>query len=64
MKIIVFDVNNAACNIVVCPNGYALMIDCGSHKEKLCPVFQIKNTYKKWLNIKPSLSEGGKQYFI
>jgi beta-lactamase superfamily II metal-dependent hydrolase len=38
MKLIVFDVNNGACSLAVCPNGYSLMVDCGCHEEKMCPV--------------------------
>ena len=45
MKLIIFDVNNAACNIIVCPNGYGLMVDCGSHGDKECPIDDIKNIY-------------------
>src|SRR5665213_448101 len=51
MKITVFDVSNAACALVVCPKGYSMMIDCGSHSEKDCPVDLI-NAWKKtdWLS--------------
>lgn len=53
MKLIIFDVNNAACSLAVCPNGYSLMVDCGSHSDKECPVDQINLIYKNWLDITP-----------
>lgn len=43
MKIITFDVSNAACSLVVCPNGHSIMIDCGCHEEKNCPVDHINS---------------------
>jgi beta-lactamase superfamily II metal-dependent hydrolase len=49
MKLIVFDVSNAACSLAICPNGYSIMIDCGSHSEKDCPIDKIlglKDTFK------------------
>jgi len=62
MKLVVFDVNNAACSLVVSPNGYGLMVDCGSHGEKECPVNHIKNINKEWLNITPYITQGGRSY--
>ncbi len=52
MKITIFDVSNAACALVVCPNGYSMMIDCGSHTDKECPVDLINEWKKpnKWLS--------------
>lgn len=41
MKLIIFDVEDSACALIVCPNGYSMMIDCGCHTEKICPVDQI-----------------------
>jgi len=38
MEICVFDVGNASCNFICSPNGYAMMIDCGSSDEKENPV--------------------------
>ncbi len=62
MKLIIFDVGNAACGLTVCPNGYSLMVDCGNHTEKDCPIYQIKNNYKKWLGIKPYITKTEKSY--
>ncbi len=58
MKIIIFDVNNAACSIIASPSGYAMMVDCGSHSEKKCPIDQIR-TLKKWLGIKSYRTQNG-----
>lgn len=41
MKIVTFDVADGACSLLVSPNGYSMMIDCGSHGEKACPVESI-----------------------
>lgn len=46
MKLVVFDVSDAACSLAVCPNGYSIMIDCGSHSEKDCPADKILNLKK------------------
>ncbi|MCK5413271.1 MAG: hypothetical protein KAI57_02745 [Candidatus Pacebacteria bacterium] len=62
MKLIIFDVNNAACSLAVCPNGYSLMVDCGSHGDKKCPVDQINFTYKNWLAITPYITNYGTEY--
>ncbi len=61
-KLIVFDVNNAACSLAVCPNGNGLMVDCGSHSEKGCPVDFIKGHYSNWLGMKPYKTISGKLY--
>jgi hypothetical protein len=52
MKIIIYDVANASCALVVCPNGNSLMIDCGSHSEKQCPVDDIllRRKHGNWLS--------------
>ncbi|NQU77270.1 hypothetical protein HQ544_01080 [Candidatus Falkowbacteria bacterium] len=42
MKLVIFDVSNSACALAVCPRGNSLMIDCGRHNEKVCPVDTIK----------------------
>lgn len=52
MKIIIFDVGNAACAAIISPNGYLMMIDCGSNSEKVNPVNFIKD-YMSELSIKP-----------
>jgi glyoxylase-like metal-dependent hydrolase (beta-lactamase superfamily II) len=52
MKLIIFDVNNAACSLAVCPNGYSLMVDCGSHSEKeKCPVDLINSWKDNYLKL-------------
>lgn len=61
-KIIIFDVRDAACGLAVCPNGYSLMVDCGSHSERSCPVDLIIDDYKDWLGITPYVTGGGKSY--
>jgi len=38
MRVVFFDVSNGNCAIVVGKNGNSIMMDCGSHGEKLCPV--------------------------
>lgn len=47
MKIIICDVGDAACNIIVSPNGYVMMIDCGCCNHKQNPIETINNT-QKW----------------
>ena len=41
MKLIIFDVGNAFCSLVSSPNGYGLMVDCGSNEDKENPVDAI-----------------------
>lgn len=62
MKIIIFDVNDAACSLIVSPNNYAMMIDCGCHSEKANPVDSVKNVYNKWLSYKPFTTSKGITY--
>jgi beta-lactamase superfamily II metal-dependent hydrolase len=55
MKIVIFDVDNAACALVVSPNGYGMMIDCGcaaASSQKANPI-EVINKYKEWLAMKP-----------
>lgn len=61
MKLIVFDVGNAACSVVSSPNKYAMMIDCGSLGEKTNPV-EIYNSNKEWLGVKPFVTSKGTSY--
>jgi beta-lactamase superfamily II metal-dependent hydrolase len=63
-KLIIFDVGNAACGLAVCPNRYSLMVDCGNHGEKDCPIDLIKNDYKDWLNIRTYVKENGNKYLL
>jgi beta-lactamase superfamily II metal-dependent hydrolase len=63
MKLIIFDVGNAACSIVSSPNKYGLMIDCGSNSEKTNPV-DIYNNNKEWLETTPFITSMGTEYEI
>jgi len=63
MKIIIFDVGNAACSIISSPNNYGMMIDCGSHSDKTNPV-DLFNINKEWLGIKPFTTSIGVKYDI
>ena len=63
MKLVIFDVGNAACSIVSSPNKYGLMIDCGSYSEKTNPV-DLYNNNKEWLETTPFITSKGKQYEI
>jgi len=63
MKIIVFDVGNAACSIISSPNNFGLMMDCGSNSEGLNPVdLCIQN--KEWLGLKSFVTSKGIEYKI
>ncbi len=63
MKIIIFDVGNAACSVISSPNKYGLMVDCGSHTEKDNPVDLLKeNGIKKWLELRDYLTQQRKSY--
>ncbi len=57
MKLIVFDVGNAACSIISSPNNIGMMIDWGSSNEKDNPVDLYKK-YKTWLGIQPFMRNG------
>ena len=48
MKVIIFDVNNAACSLVIDNNWYSMMIDCWSNSEKPCPVDIIRDNWVNW----------------
>lgn len=65
MKLIIFDVGNAACSIISSPNRYGMMIDCGSCNDKDNPVDLYKNNTNKikdWLDIRPFVHSTGKKY--
>jgi len=63
MKIIIFDVGNAACSIISSPNNYGLMVDCGSHSDKTNPVDLLySKEIKEWLNIQPFITKNGTEY--
>ena len=53
LKMVICDVGDAACAILRSPNGYAMMIDCGSggSTDKENPVDLVYRT-RRWLDIK------------
>ncbi len=61
MKLIIFDVGNAACSIIASPNKYGMMIDCGCSGEKENPV-DLYYRKKKWLELIPYMTKSGKEY--
>ena len=63
MKIVIFDVDDAACALVVSPNGYGMMIDCGCAAEDLDknPI-DIIEQQKEWLSIAPYKTRQGNVY--
>lgn len=56
---IICDVGNAACAIIATPSSKAMMIDCGSNKDKENPVDLFKRQ-KDWLGIEDYHSNYGK----
>jgi len=63
MKIIIFDVGNAACSVISSPNEYGLMIDCGSHSEKENPIDLLKSgAIKKWLGLKDYVTQNRESF--
>lgn len=63
MKLIIFDVGNAACSVISSPNNYGLMVDCGSNTEKTNPVDSFKSN-KKWLGITPYVTSQHRSYVL
>ena len=61
MKLIVFDVGNAFCSLVSSPNGYGLMVDCGSNEDKENPVDAIYR-YRNWLQLRSYVTRQGISY--
>lgn len=61
MKLIVFDVGNAFCSLVSSPNGYGLMVDCGSNEDKENPVDAIRR-YRDWLQLRSYVTRQGVTY--
>ena len=61
MKLIVFDVGNAFCSLVSSPNGYGLMVDCGSNEDKENPVDAIRR-YRDWLQLRSYVTRQGVSY--
>jgi len=57
MKLIVFDVGNAACTLIATPSKYGMMIDCGSNSEKINPIDLYSNN-KDWLGIQSYYNNG------
>ena len=63
LKLIIFDVGNAACSIISSPNNYGLMVDCGSHSEKENPVDLLNSKgMNDWLNVQPYTTQKGISY--
>lgn len=46
MKIAIFDVSNGLCALAVCNNGYSLMLDCGTHRDRRNPI-EVINELKQ-----------------
>jgi glyoxylase-like metal-dependent hydrolase (beta-lactamase superfamily II) len=64
MKIVIFDVDNAACALIISPNGYGMMIDCGcadKDSDKANPIDIIKQQ-SEWLSIVPYEPQSGGSY--
>ena len=61
MKLIIFDVGNAFCSLVSSPNGYGLMVDCGSNEDKENPVDAIYR-YRNWLQLRSYVTRQGVSY--
>lgn len=61
MRLIIFDVGNAACSVISSPTNIGMMIDCGSNNDKTNPVDLYKK-YKKWLRVTPFVKSDGKQF--
>ncbi len=61
MKVIVFDVGNAACSVISSPNKYGLMIDCGSTNDSTNPVDHFLEN-KEWLGIKKYTTQDNRSY--
>jgi beta-lactamase superfamily II metal-dependent hydrolase len=61
MKLIVFDVGNAACSVISSPTNIGMMIDCGSHGDKTNPVDLFKSN-KEWLGTVPFEKSTGAKY--
>lgn len=61
MKLIIFDVGNAFCSLVSSPNGYGLMVDCGSNEDKENPVDAIRR-YRDWLQLRSYVTRQGVTY--
>lgn len=68
VTIVIFDVGNGSCALIVDDLGNSLMIDCGSHAKKVNPVHWIYNqTYQGgWLEQMKFFQkiEGGWQAFL
>lgn len=65
MKVIIFDVSNASCSLLVCAKGNSLMIDCGSNSEKQCPVDYINFLRQngRWLsNMRNFTNQHGESF--
>ncbi len=61
MRLIVFDVGDAACSVISSPNNFVLMVDCGSNSEKTNPV-DLFNSNRDWLGAQPFTTSNGNRY--
>jgi hypothetical protein len=64
MKIIIFDIEDAACTLICSPKGYGMMIDCGcaaKDSSKMNPIDIIANN-SEWISMKPYVTQEGKSY--
>jgi len=65
MKLLIFDVGDAACSLISSPNQYGLMVDCGSNGDKGNPIDIINGqNMKEWLNLKPYVESNGVSYSL
>ncbi|MEM7059766.1 MAG: MBL fold metallo-hydrolase [Pseudomonadota bacterium] len=64
MRVVIFDVSNGFCALAVCNNGNSMMIDCGSHSEKVNPVDQSKSLMASgnWLDHAKQYNAFGTNY--
>ena len=63
MKLIVFDVGNAACSVISSPTNIGMMIDCGSHGDNTNPI-DLYNNNKEWLGVTPFVKSTGTSYEV
>ncbi|MEM9356268.1 MAG: MBL fold metallo-hydrolase [Pseudomonadota bacterium] len=65
LRVVVFDVSNGNCALAVDVHGHSLMLDCGSHLDKPCPVDRILELRRpgNWLgHMRDFVSKNGVRY--
>jgi len=64
MKVIIFDVGNGSCGLAVDSSGRSMMLDCGAHADRNCPVDLINDMRKAggWLEHMSLVDTGVRQY--